>query len=97
MSNIVSMVANLQKAHDYYKQQAEDAKGIIKQLVEGPGEIEYIHPFDLYELTNVLTLSSDYIDVFINQNDDKSIIEICRTGKKYKQSFLMPCKTKNIK
>ncbi len=48
--NLISAIANLQKAHDYYEQELKDARGVIKQLTEGPGEIEYIHPLDLYDL-----------------------------------------------
>jgi hypothetical protein len=81
--NAVSVVANLQKAHDYYKEQLEEAKGIIKQLVEGPGEVEYINPFDLAEKaqTNAFVISG---------------VADFHTGKKYKQSLLIPAKTKNI-
>jgi hypothetical protein len=90
--NAVSVVANLQKAHDYYKEQLEEAKGIIKQLVEGPGEIEYINPFDLAEKaqTDVFVISG------VGGNPDKNIIADFHTGKKYKQSILIPAKTKNI-
>ncbi len=94
--NIVSAVANLQKAHDYYKEELEDAKAIIKQLVEGPGEIEYIHPFDLYEMIEAHQNVECVTDVFVNKKKDSAVIEIAKTGKKYKQSPLIPAKTKNV-
>ena len=79
------------KEADYWKSQTEEAKEIIKQLSGEPGEFIYIHPFDLYELLN-----SFVIPVSLNVDSemkDAGFIEI--NGKKYKQSVLMPIKSKN--
>ena len=94
--NVVAIVANLEKEKDYYKQQLEETRTVIKQLTEGvkPGEVEYIHPYDFAEMINSVSVSSiidmgvarGYIDVFEGPN-----------GKKYKQSPLIPAKSKNFK
>ena len=94
--NVVAIVANLEKEKDYYKQQLEETRTVIKQLTEGvkPGEVEYIHPYDFAEMINSVSMISiidvgvarGYIDVFEDPN-----------GKKYKQSPLIPAKSKNFK
>ena len=97
--NIVSAVSNLQKAHDYYKQQAEEAREIIKQLIEGPGEIEYIHPLDLSEMLNSITVGDDITDVYKTGGPDvdTEIVTLAKTSKEYKQSVLMPVRSKIFK
>jgi hypothetical protein len=92
--NVVSAVANLQKAHDYYADELKDAKAIIKQLTEGPGEIEYIHPYDVYDMLNSAIAEDGMTDIYV---DGSMIIQIAKTGKKYKQSCLIPAKSKNFK
>jgi hypothetical protein len=90
--NIVSAVANLQKELDYYKDVAKEQAEIIKQLVEGPGEFEYIHPHDLGVLLEARNSSE------LGQGPELkscTIFEI--DGKKYKQSAYAPVKTKSIR
>lgn len=94
--NVVAIVANLQKECDYYKEQCKEYAAVVKQLTEGvkPGEVEYIHPYDFAEMINSVSVISiidvgvarGYIDVFEDPN-----------GKKYKQSPLIPAKSKNFK
>ena len=87
--NVVSIVANVVKERDYYKESFEECRAIIKQLTEGPGEFEYIHPFDIAEMIN---------DPNSNQIIDPSgLILFPKTRKKYKESVNIPAKTKNIK
>jgi hypothetical protein len=93
--NVVSIVANLQKECDYYKEQCEECKQIIKQLTDGPGEFEYIHPFDVSAMLNDDT-SNTYIDIWKSPNQ-ASIFTIGRSGKKYKQSVNIPAKDKRFK
>ena len=91
--NVVSIVANLQKECDYYKEQCKEYAAVVKQLTEGvkPGEVEYIHPFDVYDLLN--TSPVDYVDVI--KCREENVFEL-ENGKKYKQSVCIPAKTKNI-
>lgn len=90
--NVISAVANLVKERDYYKEQYEDCKAVIKQLVDGPGEIEYIHPLDVHDFIKGM----DIIDLWLDpmKVKDSEVIEIARTGKKYKQSVNIPAKTR---
>ena len=86
-------IQHYQKELAWAKSQIEEYKEIVKQLSGEPGEFIYIHPFDLYELIN-----SFVIPTLLNVNEemkDNGFIEI--NGKKYKQSVLIPAKTKNIK
>lgn len=83
--NVVSAVANLVKEKDYYKTFVEEAKAVIKQLSEGPGEVEYIHPLDFAEVFQSITV----VDVF-RQGE---LYEFPKTGKLYKQSILVPRKS----
>jgi hypothetical protein len=97
--NIVSAVANLQKELDWYREQYRECQAIIKQLVDGPGEFEYIHPFDVAEMFNNAK-SNDFIDVWTTGShpvDFNGFFEINESGKKYKQSVNIPAKTKNFK
>lgn len=93
--NTVSAVANLQKQCDYFAERFKEALAVIKQLTEGPGEIEYIHPLDLYDMLETHQNEECVTDVFINgrKSNDKTAIEIAKTGKKYKQSTLIPPKS----
>ncbi len=96
MSSIVAAVRNLQAAHDYYKDLYDDSRAVIKQLTEGikPGEIEYIHPMDFSDMLNDAPLS----DVYVSSHDSgelKNIFELLN-GKKFKQSTLMPQKSKRL-
>lgn len=89
--DIVSAVANLVKERDYYKALHEEAKGVIKQIVEGPGNVEYIHPMDLAEIWNAHSL----VDVAkLSQGNSSDTYEFMKSGKKYKQSILVPRKFK---
>ena len=87
--DVVSLVANLQKQLDYYKNMAEEQAAIIRQLTSGPGDIEYIHPLDMSEILN--SLVKDQADIFINK-EDRDVIRV--SGKLYKQSTHIPAKSK---
>lgn len=85
--NVVSAVANLQKERDYYKECTEELQAVVKQITEGPGEVELIHPLDLGEMLNDLKI----VDVYKNE---KVITLNLNTpaAKKYKQSIFAPRK-----
>jgi len=89
------MVANLVKERDYYKESFIECQAIIKQLAEGPGDIEYIHPFDMYDILNS-TDASEFIDVYTGPKDERTFT-LGKSGKKYKQSQFIPAKSKNFK
>jgi hypothetical protein len=91
--DLVSAVANLQKERDYYKESSKEQQEIIKQLTEGPGEFEYIHPYDVGVLMNNLHVSQ--LIKFSVHGTDNEFFEL--DGKKYKQSVFIPAKTKSIK
>jgi hypothetical protein len=97
--NIVSAVANLQKELDYYRDVAKEYAAIVRQLTEGvkPGEVEYIHPFDVAEMLDAPD-AIHMIDVW--KKTDRTLGEIIEIGnpkKKYKQSALIPAKSKRFK
>lgn len=93
--NIVSAVANLQKELDYYKSVSKEQAAIIEQLVSGPGEFEYIHPFDLHDY--VMSQDLTFADLYkIGKNDSDCILIVASTGKKYKQSVHIPAKSKKF-
>ena len=94
--NVVSAVANLQKELDYYKEISKEQAAIIKQLVDGPGEFEYIHPWDVADLLNELS-KNDTIDFYKGYVDFSSVFQLTSNGKKYRQSVHIPAKTKSIK
>ena len=96
--NVVAIVANLQKECDYYKEQCKEYAAVVKQLTEGvkPGEVEYIHPLDMCEILNEPSACHEFMDIFKNKDGLSDIIEIARTGKKYKQSVCIPARTKNF-
>jgi hypothetical protein len=97
--DVVSIVANLQKERDWYKEQFKECQAIIKQLVDGPGEFEYIHPFDVAEMFNIAG-GTDFIDVFTKSSyaaDTNGCFIWGSSGKKYKQSPNIPAKSKNFK
>lgn len=84
--DIISAVANLQKERDYYRDAVKECQGVIKQLLEGPGEFEYIHPMDLGELLSAKTGITDVYKVGDNT------FELPRLEKKYKQSIWIPAR-----
>ena len=86
-ASIISVVSNLLKEKDYYEASFKECRAIIKQLTEGPGEIEYIHPLDLHDLYNSTT--SDCIT--------DGWVFLPSIGKKYKQSVFIPAKSKKFK
>lgn len=79
-----------QKEIGWLKAQLEEAVEIIKQESGEPTEFIYIHPFDLYELLNSFVISP--VLSISEELSDKGYIEI--GGKKYKQSTMMPIKSK---
>lgn len=98
-------IKNLQRVCDFQKEtiveQAAVIKqqaAVIKQLVNGPGEVEYIHPLDLFDLINATT-EDGVVDVYCHKGGAENLdstITIVSTGKKYKQSIYIPKRTKNI-
>lgn len=86
--NVVSAVANLQKERDYYEANLKEAVEIIKQITEGPGLIEYLHPYDLAEMLNYS--ASQTIDVIKTKVDGRETLSII--GKDYRQSVWAPLK-----
>lgn len=89
--DIVSLVANLVKEKDYYKEAFDECRAIITQLTEGPGKIEYIHPNDLHEMLND-PKSNQIIDIWKFNSGKVDIITVPKTGKEYKQSAYIPAK-----
>ena len=87
-------MSNVQAQIEYLKVTVEEQRAIIKQLVEGPGEVEYIHPYDLYELFDKHVLTTlNYHGMM--QSSDSGDIDI--SGKRYRQSPLIPARTKKIR
>ena len=82
------------RERDYYKDQVNEAVGVIAQLSgTSTADFEYIHPYDLYEIINAepgpidvetKTTKSGYQDLVIGE-------------KKYRQSALIPAKTTRFK
>ncbi len=95
MNYVKYKMSHVQAEIEYLRTTVEEQKAIIKQLTEGPGEVTYIHPFDLFELVNNLPVSECCaLDYLVDAGD-------CRIGgyygKVYRQSVLIPSKSKNIK
>jgi hypothetical protein len=87
-------MSHAQAEIEYLRTTVEEQKAIISQLTYGPGEVEYIHPLDLYELFNKdLTQSLSY--GMMGASNDAGDIMI--GFKRYRQSALIPARTKNIK
>jgi hypothetical protein len=98
MNPAMHKMSHVQAEIEYLKVTVEEQKAIIKQLVDGPGEVEYIHPYDLYEIINnkdVLTTSLSY--GMMGSSDSGDITIGPWPGKKYRQSALIPARTKKIK
>lgn len=84
----------LQRELDYRKEVIEEQKAVIKQLVDGPGEIEYIHPLDFCDMINSLPLS-DCFDVFRRDvkeqgGDYSHVIYLPAIERTFKQSVHIP-------
>lgn len=80
----------------YFKQQTEDAKGIIAQLHRGfvrPTDVQYIHPLDLAVIFNDLKIEE--VVYWQDQTDKSETIQVGNI--RYKQSPLMPQFTDKIK
>lgn len=91
-------IKNLQRVCDFQKETIVEQAAVIKQLVNGPGEVEYIHPLDLFDLINATT-EDVVVDVYCHKGGAENLdstITIVSTGKKYKQSIYIPKRTKNI-
>lgn len=91
--NVVSAVANLVKERDYYRDLVSEAQDVIRQLTEGPGNIEYIHPMDLANVLNDMTITGANVikdDGYTASGKDIEIIEAVGSKKKYRQSIMMP-------
>jgi hypothetical protein len=76
---------------EYYKEVIKEQAAIIKQLTEGPGEVEYIHPLDLMHIVNQTPVSEFVLDLY-----DQIFGYFISGQKKYKQSVHIPAKHKEI-
>jgi len=93
--NVVSAVINLQKELDWYKQTFKEAQEVIKQMSGQPPEgFEYIHPWDFAELLMNAEILPEI--TLVNRATSQPIYEMVN-GKRYKQSALIPAKTKKYK
>lgn len=91
LSEYLFKIATLESEIKYYKSVVEEQKAVIKQLDKGPGEYEYIHPYDLAVLVN--DLNSPLLEMYTSRViEDANVIEI--DNKKYIQSAYMPVRTK---
>jgi hypothetical protein len=86
--NVISAVSNLVKERDYYREMLSEAQDVIKQLAEGPGEVELIHPLDFSEILQGKPL----LDVAKITTPYGEIYDLMKSAKKYKQSILVPRK-----
>jgi len=81
--------ARVCRERDYYKNQVDEAIGIIAQLNgTSTADFEYIHPYDFYEIIT----AEEAVDVETASSGDLTIGE-----KKYRQSILIPAKTTRFK
>lgn len=83
---------NFKAVLEFNEQLVKEQAAIIKQLTDGPGDVEYIHPYDLAELINSIA-SDDHVDIIKNNGEaaeEFGIVTIGSTGKKYKQSIMIP-------
>lgn len=80
----------LQSELNYTRGVVKEQSEIIKQLVDGPGEFEYIHPADFGALLNSLPLS----ELVIYSDGILEPLEHWPSGKKYKQSVHIPARIK---
>ena len=78
----------------YWRDVVTEQKQVIDQLANGPGEIEFIHPYDLAEILN--RPHTQYLEIRFSLFD-KNVVEFTGSGKRYKQSVYMPSRTKFIK
>ena len=83
----MDVISAVVKERDYYKDLASEAQDVIKQLANGPGDVELIHPLDLEVLLRDVAVMS------LTSTSSKRGIEILTIGdKKYRQSVLVPRK-----
>jgi hypothetical protein len=95
VSDLVKMV---EREADYYLQQLDECRAVIKQLHRGyalPGEVTYIHPYDLAELLNKVSHLDFILPADVNQPQDMSFVSV--GGVRFKQSLEMPQITNNIR
>ena len=78
----------------YYKEVVAEQKEVIKQLVDGPGEFEYIHPLDLAHIINNTPVSE--ILEFYQTCQRFGTGDLIKAGKRYVQSVHIPAKHKEI-
>jgi hypothetical protein len=93
---LAAAVNALEQEIKYYRRENEEQKKVIEQLHRGyalPGEVTYIHPYDMCEILN--NLAPKDVILFNANNYERDIIDV--KGVRYKQTPYMPCITKNIK
>jgi hypothetical protein len=88
------VISALHEELNYYRGVVKEQIAIIDQLTKGPGEVEYIHPYDLSVIMNEFK-TSDIVDV--DYVTAPSTYQFSRYGKKYRQSVYMPAKTQLIR
>jgi hypothetical protein len=89
-------MSHFQAKLEYLEAAVEEQKAIIRQLIEGPGNIMYIHPVDLGELLNSLD-PKNVIDVHFSTDSADITIGGDIFGRTYRQSVFIPAKSKNFK
>ena len=95
---MVYKMSHTQAEIEYLRNAVEEQKAIIAQLIHGSGEVEYIHPYDLMELINKEDLTHpSFTDTMMSSPDSADITLGPWPGKKYRQSALIPKRTKKIK
>ena len=85
VKQVIALVANLEKERDYYKEATRELQDVVKQITEGPGEVELIHPLDFAEVM-------EDADVVAFESTGRIVVVRRRTAtdKKYKQSIYVP-------
>jgi hypothetical protein len=93
LGSLRRMVEEVERELKYYRDSLDEATNVINQLHRGyalPGKPTYIHPADLGELLNDLTISTIYMTTpgWGGTVTDSSLVNI--RGNVYKQSVHMP-------
>lgn len=91
-------MSHVQAEIEYLRNAVEEQKAIIDQLVNGPGEVEYIHPYDLQELISKHDLTHlAFTGMMCSSPDSADIVLGPWPGKRYRQSALIPVRTKSVR
>ena len=95
---IIKELKSIEFELDYWKTEAMMAYDVINQLTNGPGDVTLIHPYDLAEMLNELTVEKVDVNTFVeapnievafinDRGTDQEILTI--NGKKYRQTTLL--------